>query len=164
MRHNFVVINTLKIFAPVLNNNNLQTSPSSCSYFIQFYFLSSILGIAFLFHLPVPRHRIGSVLVSSSARDCISTCSLCCRFSGLAVVQLQICQWPPSRQMHIFSLSEYSHIVHRPVSLSITQLVFLCQNYCVCSIYIFEMTVPLKSTVISNPYVQLGCNIWFMNQ
>jgi len=36
MRHNFIIINTLKIFAVVLNNS--QTSPSVCSYFIQFLF------------------------------------------------------------------------------------------------------------------------------
>jgi len=33
--------------------------------------------------------------------------------------------------VHISSLPEYSHIVHRPVSIRITQLVFSCQDYCV---------------------------------
>jgi len=36
MRHNFIIINVLKISAVVLIN--LQTSPSSCSYFIQLLF------------------------------------------------------------------------------------------------------------------------------
>jgi hypothetical protein len=38
MRHNFIIINTLNIFAVVLNN--LQVSPSGCFHFIQFDFLS----------------------------------------------------------------------------------------------------------------------------
>jgi hypothetical protein len=126
-------------------------------------FCPVLSGIAFLFRLPVPWQCIGSVCVPNSAWDYFSICTLCRSFWGLAVTPVTDASVAVVKvDAHILCLNTV--MVHRPVSPRITQLVFLCRNYCVSSVYIFKTTVPLKSTIISNPYVHSGCNIWFMNQ
>jgi hypothetical protein len=59
----------------------------------------------------------------------------------------------------------HSHIVHRIVSLKITLLViFLPKLLTSFGIYCLKMTLPMQNTGISDAYVQLGCNIYYMNQ
>jgi hypothetical protein len=58
----------------------------------------------------------------------------------------------------------HSHIVHRILSLKITLLVIFFAKAFIFGIYCLKMTLPMQNTGISNADVQLGCNIYYMNQ
>jgi len=55
----------------------------------------------------------------------------------------------------LLSFLENNHIVHRPISLTVTQLVIYWQMFCVLLVWVAWKWLLLKSTVILNA----GCSV-----
>lgn len=133
MRRNFIIINTLKIFAVVLNN--LQISPSSCFYFIRFAFLSSTF-----------RHCFSVSFASPMAVYWFSMCTKQCLRLFFHMHFVSLILRPCSNSSYrcvsgcrqgrcTYPLSEYSHGTQACVSQNHTACIFMPKLLCFFSIH-----------------------------
>lgn len=77
--------------------------------------------------------------------------NLCPRFSVLGVSVVVVTSVAVIEGMACFLfLLEYRVLLHRPVSLRITELVIFMQDFLCFSIYCLKRTLPSNSTTVSN--------------